>query len=123
MNITLKDGAIALDVHDLLCQLSGEALMHLIGCLAIQDHVVQSIGQQIVHGIDDNGYGAGTFGVDGQWPTPLMVCRRYLALQAGDVARKEIERLQEAVDRQRADIESMRNELSNLRFDRSSRVL
>ena len=117
MKITLKESAIAIDVHDLLCQLSGEALMHLIGCLAIQDHVIQSIGQQIVHGIDDNGYGASTGGLDSQWPTPLQVCRRYLALQAGDVAAKEIENLQSVVDRQRADIESMRNELSNLRYD------
>ena len=98
MSTRIEEGCIKLDVSDLLASLTGDDLVELINRLSINDQVIQRVAQQIADGCTEDGWCGGTTSVSTEYPTPLMVARRYVAERSGLVASAEIERMQSAMD-------------------------
>ena len=97
MSTRIEEGCIKLDVSDLLASLTGDDLVELINRLSINDQVIQRVAQQIADGCTEDGWCGGTTSVSTEYPTPLMVARRYVATHANAVAAAEIDRMQYAI--------------------------
>lgn len=116
MSAHIENGKLMLEISDLLESLSGDALEDLINRLSVNEAVFSRIATQIVHGLTDDGWCASTTSMESEYPTPLMVARRFVAQSASEVAAAEIARMQAAIDRQREENSSLRTELNSLKY-------
>lgn len=98
MNATYKDGKIQFDLHDLLQSVSLETKKELIESLACDDDIIKHVSDQIIKRWTENCYSGSSlctasdtpvFGLDWAW--------REVAKHSGDVAKREIARLEEAI--------------------------
>jgi hypothetical protein len=115
MKIDIKDCALQIDIPSLLESLSGEALHTLIASLACQEEVIRRVSEQILHGVTEDGWGGLVGGVEYRYPNAIMTARRYLAMNASEVAAREIKLMQEGIDRLNSRIDSLQSELANRR--------
>ena len=91
-----KDGDAILSVCSLLGSMTGEAKADLIARLACDDDVIKMVADQIIHGCTDDGSCGSSYVTahsDDSMGSPLDRAQRAVALAAGDVARREIDRL------------------------------
>lgn len=120
MNIELKDGKLCFDLAKAISELSDEQKRDAITVLACDSTVITMVGQQIVDGMTDDGSRGSMSCYAGAQPHfGLDRVLRDVAKAAGDVARQEIERLEQALaacDKQRMDA---LNELAEIQRRRS----
>jgi len=93
-----KDGRIEFELHDLLASVSEETKLELIESLACDDQIIKHVADQIITKWTENVYSGGyacvaiadpCFGLDWAW--------REVAKRSGDVAEREIKRLEDAI--------------------------
>ncbi|SEI77964.1 hypothetical protein [Achromobacter sp. NFACC18-2] len=105
MNIELKDGRLHFSLIDAIGQLTGEQKRDAITILACDDEVITMVGQQLVDGMTEDGSCGGILCTASATPwRGLDKARRDVAKASGDIARQEIERLEQALaacDKQR----------------------
>ena len=98
MNAKYKDGRIEFDLHNLLQSVTPETKAELIESLACDDQIIKHVADQIIHGWTENVCSGGSSivataepydGLDWAW--------REVAKRSGQVAQREIERLEKAV--------------------------
>lgn len=94
MRAKLIDGQLAVNVYDLIEQLSDDDKVHIIETLSCDEKIIENVAAQIVDGWTEAGYHSGiTFG-----PLPntaLDKARRLVAKSAPDLQGKAIKRLEE----------------------------
>jgi hypothetical protein len=102
MAIKIENGKLIADVTDLLDGLTADEKMEIADTLAITDHVIQYVAQQIVTGWT----GAGSHGCndsnDAEPISPLGKAIRAIAIGAGSVAAEQVKDLSAAMLRQHA---------------------
>jgi len=98
MNAEYKDGRLSFSFADLLDRMSLDEKRELIESLSCDAEIVTFVGQQIIDKWTENGFYSGVScianaetygGLDKVW--------RDVAKASGDVAKREIERLEDAV--------------------------
>ena len=98
MNTEYKDGHLSFRFTDVLDDMSADEKRELIEALSCDAEIVKFVGQQIIDKWTENGFYSGVSciatseaygGLDKVW--------RDVAKASGDVARREIERLEDAL--------------------------
>ena len=118
MNIKYKDGNLQLDLHDLLDNVREEDLSEFLESVSCNDKVIKHVTDQILGKWTENGYSGGAactadaapvWGLDKAW--------REVAKRSGEVAKREIERLEEALKRRNEEYFNLVNEYSRKNRD------
>ena len=113
MNIKFKDGNLQIDLHDLLDSVKEEDLNEFLETVSCNDKVIKHVTEQILEQWTENGYSGasvgsisdeGYYGLDKAW--------REVAKRSGEVAKREIERLEEALKRRNEEYFNLVNEYS-----------
>ena len=113
MNINYKDGKLQIDLHDLLDNIREEDLSEYLENISCNDKVIKHVTDQILDKWTENVYYGSSnitasaevyFGLDKAW--------REVAKRSGEVAKREIERLEEALRRRNQEYFDLVNEFS-----------
>lgn len=98
MKLTYERGQLRIPLWEVLLELTDAERQDVVEALSCNDSVIKFVTQQIVDGCTENGYFGGKLANASAEPATGLdwACRR-VAMAANDVARKEIERLQEAL--------------------------
>jgi hypothetical protein len=100
MNARYKDGKIEFDLHDLLESVSAETKADMLESLACDDDIIKHVTDQIIKQWTKNHYSGGVAYVAEHDPqTGLDWAWRQVARCAGEVAEREIKRLEDAIRR------------------------
>lgn len=113
MNIKYKEGNLQIDLHDLLDNVREEDLSEFLESVSCNDKVIKHVTDQILDKWTENGYSGGaaaTAVADPKWG--LDKAWREVAKRSGEVAKREIERLEEALNRRNEEYFSLVNEYS-----------
>ena len=119
MKIKYEEGQLRLNLHDLLAYVQSDQKMELIESLACDDDIITFVAQQILDKYTDSGYSGGAYvvacaeplrGLDWAW--------REVARRSGDVAQREISRLELALQHKDREIQSLHNMLRDERENR-----
>ncbi len=98
MNVKYKDGKLELNLHELLGSVSAEDKLDMVESLACDDEIIKHVADQIIKKWTENCYHGSThitatvepaLGLDWAW--------REVAKRSGEVAKREIERLESAI--------------------------
>jgi hypothetical protein len=113
MNINYKEGKLQIDLHDLLNNIKEEDLNEFLESVSCNDKVIKHVADQIIDRWTENCYCGGAactadaeprWGLDKVW--------REVAKRSGEVAKREIERLEEALKRRNEEYFNLVNEYS-----------
>lgn len=119
MTAKLTNGSIEIDICDLLDSLNDESKLKFIESLACDSAVVKHVADQIITGWTESGYSSGRFCTASPDPAyGLDWAVRQVALRSGEVAEKEIHRLQEALARKDKEINELYEENRRIRMGR-----
>lgn len=92
-----EKGELIIDIWDVIERLSKEDKLRLVETLSCNDELIKHVADQLIDGFTENVY-CGSGGVAKAEPfTQLDIQRRRIALNAGEVAKKEIEDMQRAL--------------------------
>lgn len=92
------DGMLQVNLEDVLSLLNAEQRIALVDALACNDDVIKCVVDQIFDGWTERGsHAAVSHHANAAPSTGLDYATRQVALRAGEVAKKEIARLQEAL--------------------------
>lgn len=99
MTIKYTNGKLELDLHELLGSVSKETKLELVESLACDDEIIKHVADQIIKKWTENCFSGGvlctassspSFGLDWAW--------REVAKHSGEVAKREIGRLEKAIE-------------------------
>jgi hypothetical protein len=112
MNIKYENGLVMFDVEDLLKGIPVERKMDLAEELGIDTDVIGYVAKQIIDRWTENG----SHGVVGSSASPIPLyglerAWRDVAKASGEVAKREIERLEEALRRSESEVLALRDEI------------
>ena len=116
MKVNYKEGKLELDLHDLLQNVNKETKMEMIESVSCDDHIIKHVTEQIINKWTENFYSGGTniiastntyTGLDWAW--------REVAKKSGDIAKREIERLEKAISYKDERYQELLEENRNLR--------
>ena len=113
MNINYKDGKLQIDLHDLLDNVREEDLNEFLETVSCNDKVIKHVTDQILDKWTENCYSGGTActaDADAKWG--LDKAWREVAKRSGEVAKREIERLEDALKRRNEEYFNLVNEYS-----------
>lgn len=102
MNITYNDGKLSIELTRLLEHIPTEDKLELIEELACEDDIIKHVADQIVEGFTENdNRGSRSYPPYPytQHSCPLDVAIRRIAKAANDIAKQEIEQLENALIR------------------------
>lgn len=98
MKVNYKEGKLELDLHDLLQNVNKETKMEMIESISCDDHIIKHVTEQIINKWTENFYSGGTnVTASANTHTGLDWAWREVAKKSGDVAKREIERLENAI--------------------------
>ena len=118
MEIKFKDGNLQIDLHSLLDNIREEDLSEFLESISCNDKVIKHVTDQILDRWTENVYSGSSntsasaevyFGLDKAW--------REVAKRSGEVAKREIERLEEALKRRNEEYYNLVNEYSRKNRD------
>ena len=113
MEIKFNDGNLQIDLHDLLDNIREEDLAEFLESISCNNKVIKHVTDQIIDKWTENVYSGSSnitasaevyFGLDKAW--------REVAKRSGEVAKREIERLEEALKRRNQEYFDLVNEYS-----------
>lgn len=116
MTTTYKDGKISFDFHDILDRVAPDDQVALIESLSCSDPIIRHVAAQIMDRWTENGYsGAERCTAAPDTDGPVIVpaldwAARTVARRSGEIAAREITRLEDALRRANEDIARL-NEL------------
>lgn len=98
MKVSYENGDLRVPFFDALQELPPAQKLELVESMACDDDIIKFVVQQILDGWTENGNHAGKFASAIAQPAAGLdwACRE-VATRSGDVARQEIERLQNAL--------------------------
>lgn len=113
MKLKYEQGAVSFDLHGLLEMVPADQKRELVESLSCDTDLIDFVAQQIIDKWTENGYSGGAFvtaaiapafGLDKAW--------RDVAKASGEVAKREIARLEDALRRSEARCQELSNELA-----------
>lgn len=113
MNINYKEGKLQIDLHDLLDNVREGDLDEFLESISCNDKVIKHVTDQILDKWTENCYSGGvacTADADPRWG--LDKAWREVAKRSGEVAKREIERLEDALKRRNEEYFNLVNEYS-----------
>jgi hypothetical protein len=117
MNCEYKDGKLILCAFSVLNSISTETKAELIDALSCERDVIRNVTDQILDGWTQNdSHGAKSVVAQAEPSDGLDWACREVAKRSGEVAKREIERLEEAVKVKDEHIQHLHDELSKYRF-------
>lgn len=119
MKLEYKDGKLCFDFYAAVSELPEAEKLQLADTLACDGEVVKFVTQQILDGWTEHGSYSSKFAVAIAEPAGGLdwACRQ-VALRSGEVAKKEIERLQNALASLEKRYQDLCNERRNRDFER-----
>jgi hypothetical protein len=119
MQTNYIDGRLQICLSDILNAMDAEQKKELIESMSCDGQIVEFVAQQIIDKWTENGYYSGVFAIANAdaW-TGLDKAWRSVAKASSDVAKREIERLEDALRRSQAEVTGLHSELFNLRESR-----
>ena len=96
MKIEIKEGKISIDAYEFIDTFTSEEKLKLVECLACQDEIVKHVADQIIYGWTGNSWHASR-GFSGTPFTELDKAIRFVAEHSGELASREIKRLESLV--------------------------
>lgn len=116
MNLKFEKGNLVVDFHELLSCIDPEHRPELVESLACDDEIIRHVAAQIISRWTDNCWSGGSYVTaypdDG---TPLDRAWREVAKRSGEVAKREIERLEEALRQKTEECRMAHDEIYRLR--------
>jgi len=103
MNIEYTDkGKLSIDVSALFYDMEDEQKIRFADTLSVEDAIIKNVAQQIINGMTDScSYGAcDDDKANPSWPLALAI--REVSKGANDIAKRQIERLENALKHQEA---------------------
>ena len=98
MEAEFKNGAIQIDPCHLFEEMDLAQKLELVELLSCDEQIINHVADQIIDRFTENGYGGGVFCSAGVNPVSgLDKAWRRAAKASGDIARREIERLEDAL--------------------------
>jgi len=113
MRVEYKEGNLRIDLHDLLDSVREENIAEFLESVSCNDKVIKHVTDQILDKWTENCYSGGaavTADADPRWG--LDKAWREVAKRSGEVAKREIERLEEALKRRNEEYFNLVNEYS-----------
>ena len=113
MKLKYEQGAVSFDLHGLLEMVPADQKRELVESLSCDTDLIDFVAQQIINKWTENGYSGGAlcsatdapaYGLDKAW--------RDVAKASGEVAKREIERLEAALRRSEDRCRELSNELA-----------
>lgn len=112
-------GNIAVNLQDILEMIPAEQKLGLIESMSCDTDLIAFVAQQIIHKWTENGYSGGSYCTASDAPTNgLDKAWRDVAKASGDIAKREIERLEAALASSDAIRLKLATELADMRFHR-----
>ncbi len=105
MEAKIEGSRISLNIIDMLCSLSLEEKRSIIDILSCDDEIITDVTAQLLDGWTEAGSYGGRVGGQVEPSTPLDKARREIAFRAGDIAKKEIDDLCNALRWEKADLD------------------
>lgn len=111
MEAEFKSGVIQIDPCHLFEKMELTQKLELVELLSCDEQIINHVADQIIDRFTENGYGGGVFcsagvnpvsGLDNAW--------RRVAKASGDIARREIERLEDALQSAKDDYSQLCDE-------------
>lgn len=93
MQIEFKEGKISFDAYGLLSEMSDEQKLDFVERLACEDVIIKHVADQIFDGLTENGHSGSSIIGSPNHSSPLMDAQRRVAIESGEVAKREIESL------------------------------
>jgi hypothetical protein len=122
MTIKYDNGNLVIDLHALLACVDAATRASFIESLACDDEIIRHVTAQILDRWTESVYAGGSLVTAVPAPassaTPLDTAWREVAKRSSDVAKREIERLEEALGRANKEIGKLRDEYFDLRANR-----
>jgi predicted helicase len=111
-----KEGKLEIDFHELLSNISKDDKLKLLESFACDDVVIQHVTDQLLGGWTENGYCGGSLCTAATDTTNVNVpaldrAWREIAKNSGDIAKREIERLESALLKKDETIRDLRDTL------------
>ncbi len=101
MNATIIDGKLAVGLTDIFDEISDAHKCELVETLSCQCAVIKHVIDQVIEGWTEGGYHGVTSCTPSATPTHgIDVATRRIAKASGEIAKKEIGRLEEALARE-----------------------
>lgn len=122
MKTKYADGRLSFDVDEFLNLIPAEEKVSLIETLACSDEILKHVADQLLDGWTESGQHGGILCTASPDPHPGNVLdfqRRRIARGAGEVAAKEIKRLEDALARAEMNYLKTCDEIRELRLRRS----
>lgn len=117
MKVTVNERQIGIDLYELVESLPEDALLTFADALAVQDHVIKYVTQQILDGWTERDSSGGRFTVTEVTPVAGLdwACRE-VAKRASEVSKSEIERLEKSVAYHKECEDNLRKMLNERRY-------
>ncbi len=115
-----KDGKLEFDFHDFLQYISADSKLELMESFACDDVIIKHVADQIIHRWTENSYSGGSACTVAADTTighhcALDVAWREVAKNSGEVAKREIERLETALKSKEEENQALREEMDKRR--------
>lgn len=118
MNIQFKDGNLQIDLHDLLDSVKEEDLNEFLETVSCNDKVIKHVTDQILDKWAENSYRSASFiNAVAEAPSGIDKAWREVANRSGEVAKREIKRLEDALKRRNEEYYNLVNEYSRKNRD------
>jgi hypothetical protein len=117
--VDYESGSIKINLEDLLARVETDRKLEMIESMSCSNDLIDYVAQQIIERWTDNGYSGGTFVTALAEPTTgLDKAWREVAKASGDVAKREILRLEGALKAREKELNDLRDDMiaRNSRF-------
>lgn len=118
MKATYEKGHISFSLEDALQSVDAEQIPDLLQSLSCETKVIDYVAQQIINRWTEDGYHGYTGLAHPQQYSGLDKAWRDVAKASGEIAKREIERLEDALSFAEKQYQSAVNELNELRSKR-----
>ena len=116
MTIKYEKGELHLDLHEMLGHVTGEQKREMVESLSCDDDITRHVVAQILTRWTESGYcGSSVCTAQGEPYYALDQAWRQIAKRSGEVAKREIERLESALKSMREERDSALQDYRNLR--------
>lgn len=116
MEIKYKDGALHIDLHSLFDTLKEQCSSEFLESISCNSKVIKHVTSQILDKWTENGYSNGSFVTASAAPCHgLDLAWREVAKRSGEVAKREIERLEAALKERDKQYYDLLEELCSVR--------
>jgi hypothetical protein len=121
--IKYENGNLIIDAHELFDHIDPDKRLEVVESLSCNDTIIKHVTDQLLDGWTENCFCGATGSGSVEPYTILDKAKREIAKRSGEVAKREIERLETALDRKTKEFRGLEDELRLVRdqFEKRNR--